>query len=170
MATAGRRNGADRADGSSIDDGTAAAAPHAGELAQRQLVAGAEAMSQLFARYEAMQRAQLHVVERAALLHRQAADNLRKASSPMELASVQGTLLVYQFQEAMRFWQEWMTAATRAGGEVAQGAAAGGTPLGDGAASPAASAMNAAMSAAGPMAEAFQQMFVAPLQAAAKPH
>lgn len=169
MATSTKRTVADAGDGDLTEAGAGPAAWQ--DVAQRQLATAAEAASQMFSRVEAMQRTQLQLVERAALLHRQAADNLRKATSPFELASVQGTLWVYQCQEAMRFWQEWMGVLARAGGEAAQAAsAARGAAAGDGADAGTTGAMGAAMNAAAPMAEAFQQMFMAPLQAAAKPH
>ena len=169
MATSTRRAAGDTADTAASDTGTGAAGWH--DVAQRQLATAADAAGQLFSRVEAMQRTQLQLVERAALPHRQAADNLRKATSPIELATVQGTLLVYQYQEAMRFWQEWMTVMTRAGNDAARAVSGNGAATAeDGIDANAAAAVGAAMNAAAPMAEAFQQMFMAPLQAAAKPH
>jgi hypothetical protein len=105
--------------------------------------------------------------QRAALLHSQAAENLRKASSPVELVSIQSTLVMYEFQEAMRYWQELMSAGAKAGSEMARRAPQADAQ--DGAAtSPGAAMVGAAMSAAAPMADAFQQMFTAPLKAAAQ--
>lgn len=170
MATSSKRT-SDRPDGAA-NDGAATTGSFAGlpELTQRQMVAAVDAMSQLFSRYESMHRAQLHLAERAVLLHRQAADNLRKANSPMELASIQGTLVMYQFQEATRFWQEWMGAMVKAGSESTASATASNASSADSTPTSAAAAVGAAMSAAAPMAEAFQQMFMAPLHTAQPTH
>ena len=169
MATAGKRATTERTE-EDTGEGASAASAVAGlpEFSQRQMALAAEAMSQWFSRLEALQRAQLHMSERAVLLHRQAADNLRRATSPVELMTVQGTLAMYQFQEGARFWQEWLSAANKVATDSANTAkaATGGAADTTGAQSPAAAAMGAAMTAAGPMAEAFQQMFMAPLQAA----
>jgi hypothetical protein len=145
--------------------GFASAAGTVSEFQRQQLAAGAEALCNFFRAAQALQQAQLQMGQRAALLHSQAADNLRKATSPMELASVQSTLVVYQFQEAMRYGQELAAALAKCGGEMlkppqrAQDAAPA-------SASPAASMMGAAMNAAAPMADAIQQMFTAPMKAA----
>jgi hypothetical protein len=147
----------------------ASAAGTLAEIHRQQLAAGAEVLSSFFRATEALQQVQLQMGQRAALLHSQAADNIRKATSPMELVSVQSTLVMYEFQEAMRFSQELVTAMARSGGEMlrpmqaAQNGAAAGS---GGTASPAATMMGAAMTAAGPMADAFQQMFTAPMKAA----
>lgn len=158
-----------RTTGSGTDaDGTPAAQTAAAtfaEIGRQQMAASADALTVWFRAAQAMQQAQLHMGQRAALLHSQAAENIRKASSPMELASIQSTLMVYEFQEMVRYWQELSTAAAKAGGEAMR-------PVqqqdGSGATSPAATMVGAAMNAAAPMAEAFQQMFSAPMKAAAQ--
>lgn len=147
--------------------GLAGAAGTVAEVSRQQLAATAEAFSVFFRATEAIQQAQLQMGQRAALLHSQAAENIRKATSPIELASIQSTLLMYQMQEAMRYWQEMMAATAKASGElmrpgqVQQEAGAGATGA-------ATSVMGAAMNAAGPMADVFQQMFTAPLKAASQ--
>lgn len=147
--------------------GGLAAATSWAELSRQQMAASAEALGALFRAGEAIQRAQLQMGQRAALLHSQAADNIRKASTPMELMTIQSTLAMYEFQEGLRFWQELLAASAKAGGELlrpptAPPEATAGAP------SAAATMMGAAMNAAGPMADAFQQMFAAPLKAAAQ--
>ena len=140
--------------------GTAGAFAEAG---RQQMATAVESLGVMFRAAEALQQAQLHMAQRAALLHGQAAENIRKATSPMELASIQSTLLLYEFQEAMRYWQELMGASAKAGAEIARHAP---RETADEAASPGVAMMGAAMSAAAPMADAFQQMFTAPLKAA----
>jgi hypothetical protein len=145
--------------------GLATAVGTVSEFQRQQLAAGAEALCTFFRAAEAVQQAQLQMGQRAALLHSQAADNLRKASSPLELASIQSTLVVYEFQEAMRYGQELVAALAKSSGEMLRPpqAAQGDTTAG---ASPAATMMGAAMNAAAPMADAIQQMFTAPMKAA----
>jgi len=146
--------------------GFASAAGTVSEFQRQQLAACAEALSNFFRAAQAVQQAQLQMGQRAALLHSQAADNLRKATSPMELASVQSTLAVYEFQEAMRYGQELAAALTKCGSEMLKPPQGMNEAPAAGAASPAASMMGAAMNAAGPMADAIQQMFTAPMKAA----
>jgi len=145
--------------------GFATAAGTVSEFQRQQLAVGAEALSNFFRAAESVQQAQLQMGQRCALLHSQAADNLRKASSPLELASIQSTLVMYEFQEAMRYGQELMTAFAKSSGEMLkppQGMQDASSP----GVSPAATMMGAAMNAAGPMADAIQQMFAAPMKAA----
>ncbi|CAA9441446.1 MAG: hypothetical protein AVDCRST_MAG51-3320 [uncultured Ramlibacter sp.] len=131
----------------------------AADMARQQLAVAAESMAQMLRAGERLQQANLHLAQRAALLHRQAAENLRKASSPMELATIQGTLLLYQCQESLRFMQELTFAGARIGSEavesepVQSAASAASTP-----ASAAQAAASAAMNAAAPMVQAWQQM------------
>jgi len=168
MATQTKRSGsASSADADEVTGGVQAAAGTAAEISRQQMAALAEGMSAMFRAAGAIQQAQMQMGERAALLHAQAAENIRKASSPMELLTIQSTLAAYQVQEAVRYWQELSAAVAKAGGQMmrpGQGAEqAGGAADG----SAAASMMGAAMNAAAPMADALQQMFTAPLRAAA---
>ena len=162
MATSSKRSsstGAADADATQVL-GTAGAFA---EASRQQMATAVESLGVMFRAAEALQQAQLHMAQRAALLHGQAAENIRKATSPMELASIQSTLLLYEFQEAMRYWQELMGASAKAGAEIARHSP---RETVDEATSPGAAMMGAAMSAAAPMADAFQQMFTAPLKAA----
>jgi len=135
------------------------------DATRQQMATAVESLGVMFRAAEALQQAQLHMAQRAALLHGQAAENIRKATSPMELVSIQSTLLLYEYQEAMRYWQELMGASAKAGAEIARRAPREAAEDGV-ATSPGAAMMGAAMSAAAPMADAFQQMFTAPLKAA----
>jgi hypothetical protein len=136
------------------------------EASRQQMATAVESLGVMFRAAESLQQAQLHMAQRAALLHAQAAENIRKASSPVELVSIQSTLLLYEYQEAMRYWQELMGASAKAGAEMARRRAPREAADDGVATSPGAAMMGAAMSAAAPMADAFQQMFTAPLKAA----
>lgn len=167
MATQSRRSQQAAADGANeAAAGLASVAGTLAEIHRQQLAAGVDVLCSMFRATEALQQVQLQMGQRASLLHSQAADNIRKATSPMELVSVQSTLVMYEFQEAMRYGQELMAALAKSGGEImrpvqaAQGGATGNSG------SPTATMMGAAMNAAGPMADAFQQMFTAPMKAA----
>lgn len=169
MATQTRRPAQGTGDEASEVPGAslASAAGTLAEIHRQQLAAGVEVLSGMFRAAESLQQVQLQMGQRAALLHSQAADNIRKATSPMELVSVQSTLVMYEFQEAMRYGQELVTAMAKSGGEMlrpvqAAQASTGATANG----SPAATMMGAAMNAAVPMADAIQQMFTAPMKAA----
>lgn len=144
-------------------------------MARQQLAAQAEQMATLFCIQEHLLQAQLHMGQRVALMHRQAAENFRQADTAADLATLQSTLLVYGWQETMRWWQEMLLAGGRAGSSAlaAARAAADAQPAPSQApaptVSPAAQAMEAAITAAAPMADAFQQMFTAPFRPSA-PH
>lgn len=167
MATQTKRNANETPDdpGQAAMVGFATAVGTVSEFQRQQLAAGAEALSSIFRAAEAIQQAQLQMGQRCALLHSQAADNLRKAGSPVELASIQSTLVVYEFQEAMRYGQELVAAFAKTSGEMLKPSQlAQDAPLTG--ASPAAAVMGAAINAAAPMADAIQQMFTAPMKAA----
>ncbi|RYY88553.1 MAG: hypothetical protein EOO24_34035 [Comamonadaceae bacterium] len=160
---AGTEQGIEGAEGAAAEASPAMPA-QAADFTRQQLVAAATSTAALFRRLERLQLAQQHLAQRAALLHSQAADNLRKATTPMELATIQGTLLMYQWQEGARFWQELLAAGTAPGGESPQASAAEGV-MG----SPAAAATAAAMNAAAPMVQAWQQLFT-PAADGQRPH
>jgi hypothetical protein len=168
MATRTTRSSNGQATGAASAAENGAAPPLAGaEMARQQLVLAAQSMAHWCRTVERFQQAQQHLAQRASLLHSQAADNLRKATSPMELASIQGTLLVYQWQEGARFLQELMVVGASAGreGELPDVDNAADNP----AAAAAQAATNAALSAAGPMVQAWQQLFTPP-QDGERPH
>jgi hypothetical protein len=168
MATRSGRSTSSDASDSATDSTDTHAVPQAtgADVARQQLVAATQSMATLFRNLERFQQAQQHFAQRAALLHSQAADNLRKATSPMELVSIQGTLVMYQWQEGARYLQELMVAGAGMGRDGAEPSidAAAGTP---GSAAQAATA--AAMNAAAPMVQAWQHMFT-PTQEGERAH
>lgn len=171
MATSSRRTEAAPAAADQTENAAIAGAVPFAEIARNQLAMGAEALSAWFTASEAVQQAQMQMGQRAALLHRQAAENLRKATSPLEVLTIQSTLAMYQMQEAMRFSQEMLAATGKAGQQMMRPLQQDGAgSAADGAGSAAANMVGAAMNAAGPMADAFQQMFTAPLKAAQQAH
>ncbi|HZY19530.1 MAG TPA: phasin family protein [Ramlibacter sp.] len=157
------------------DDVTASATANAvnvaSEMARQHMTVAADLMAVMFRANEALQMTQMQMSQRAALLHRQAADNMRRASSPMELMSIQSSLVVYECQEAMRYWQELMMAAARVGNESLQRSQL--EPGATGAATQGPTNMaGAAMNAAAPMMQAWQQMFTGAMNGGAtqQPH
>ena len=131
------------------------------ENARQQLARSIDWMAAAFRAGESLQQPQLQMSQRAALLHSQAADNVRKATTPLELMQIQSTLLMYEWQEATRYTQELFLACTRA---FAQPAPNGSTTQSTASASTAAGAMpDAGMGMAAPMMQAWQQIFSASL-------
>lgn len=148
------------------ETGATAVAAQWPELSRQQFARSVDLMAAAFRAGQAVQQVNLQMSERAALLHSQAAENARKATSPTELLQIQSTLMVYEWQEATRYSQELLLACSRAVGQPT--AAALGEQAGNGAASAAAKVgglADAAIGAAGPMVQAWQQMFTPGTQA-----
>lgn len=142
----------------------AAVAAQLPELSRQQFARSVDLMAAAFRAGQAVQQVNLQMSERAALLHAQAAENARKATSPTELLQIQSTLMVYEWQEITRYSQELMLACSRAVGQPAAAvlgeqtaSATSGSPMAGGLA-------DAAIGAAGPMVQAWQQMFTAGTQ------
>lgn len=134
-------------------NGTPAALP---EVSRQQVARSIDWMAAAFRTGEALQQVNVQMSQRAALLHSQAAENARKASSPTELFQIQSTLLMYEWQEMTRYSQELMLAYARAMGQpsttmVGEQAGASSSALGG--------LTDVAMGAAAPMVQAWQQMF-----------
>ncbi len=138
-------------------------------LSRQQLVWAADTMALLFRAGESFQQAQLHMAQRAALLNQQAAENLRSAETPLELASIQANLLAYEYQEAMRYFQELLLAGAKAS-TVSGRAEPREESVASNAADATAQVVEAAMNAAAPMAQAWQQMFTSPMKASSMAH
>jgi hypothetical protein len=121
-------------------------------MSRHQMVAAAEWMAQMFAAAQSLHGA-LH------LLHSQAAEDLRVASSPVEVAYIQWGLLVSGAQEGMRCWQDMLLAGMRQAPSRAAKQAPEQSPeaqQAEAAAAMAANAASAAMNAAAPMMQAWQ--------------
>jgi hypothetical protein len=127
------------------------------EVSRQQVARSIDWMAAAFRTGEALQQVNVQMSQRAALLHSQAAENARKASSPTELLQIQSTLLMYEWQEMTRYSQELMLACARAMGQPTT------TTVGESGAGASSSALggltDAAMGAAAPMVQAWQQMF-----------
>lgn len=148
-------------------DATTGVAAQLPELSRQQFARSVDLMAAAFRAGQAVQQVNLQMSERAALLHSQAAENARKATSPTELMQIQSTLMVYEWQEITRYSQELMLACARAVGQPAAAALGEQTANGTAAASKAgglADAAMGAMGAAGPMVQAWQQMFTPGMQ------
>ena len=141
--------------------GVAAVAAQLPELSRQQFARSVDLMAAAFRAGQAMQQVNLQMSERAALLHSQAAENARKATSPTELLQIQSTLMVYEWQEMTRYSQELLLAYSRAVGQPAAAVLGEQTANGTAAASKAGGLADAAIGAAGPMVQAWQQMFTA---------
>ena len=135
-------------------NGMTAAAP---EMSRHQFARAVDWMAAGFRAAGEVQQVNLQMGERAALLLTQAAENARKAGSPNELVQIQSTLMLYEWQEMTRYSQELMLAFARvAGQQPANGAAEHGASSTSKGTSGLA---DAAIGAAAPMVQAWQQVF-----------
>jgi hypothetical protein len=134
-----------------------ASASTAPEMSRQQFARAVDMAAAGFRAIGELQKVNLQMGERAALLLSQAADNARKAGSPMELAQIQSQLVVYEWQEVTRYSQELMVAFTRLASQPAT--ASLGEHGASASSSKAANGLADAMGAAAPMVQAWQQVF-----------
>jgi hypothetical protein len=78
----------------------------------------AQGTSALLQGAQAFHQVQLQMLQRMALVHQQAAEKLRAATSPTEMVALQGQLMVQGWQQAMQYGQELMTASMKVQGEM----------------------------------------------------
>ncbi len=88
------------------------------EHTRESLAQIAQGTSALLSRAQAFQQVQLQMLQRVALVHQQAADKLRSATSPSEMVALQGQLLFQGWQEAMQYGQELMAASIKVQSEL----------------------------------------------------
>jgi hypothetical protein len=94
---------------SETDDGTSGV---------ESLAQVAQGTSALLQGAQAFHQVQLQMLQRMALVHQQAAEKLRAATSPSEMVTLQGQLMVQGWQQAMQYGQELMTASMKVQGEM----------------------------------------------------
>ena len=146
------------------DTSAAAGAMQWPDLSRQQFARSVDLMAAAFRAGQAVQQVNLQMSERAALLHSQAAENARKATSATELLQIQSTLMLYEWQEMTRYSQELMLACSRAVGQPASAVLGEQTASGAATAAKAGGLADAAIGAAGPMVQAWQQMFTPGMQ------
>jgi hypothetical protein len=129
------------------------------EMTRAQMALTDDWLAQMFRTSESLQRTHQQFSERVALLHRQAAQNLRHAANPAELAFIQSNLMMSWMQDASRLCLDMMMVATKLG--TRPGASGAQTE----AVETATHAASVAMSAAVPMMQAWQLLFTAPMEA-----
>ncbi|AEG91731.1 phasin family protein [Ramlibacter tataouinensis] len=135
---------------SNTPDGDAGAKDMAGATRQ-PLAAIAQTSATMLRAVGAWHQVNLQMLERAAVGQQQAAERLRQASSPAEVATVQSGLVMAGVGESMQYLQDLMNASLRIQGELM--ASANPQQGGAGVANP--------MTA--PLVQAWQSMFTAPL-------
>ncbi|MEJ5991316.1 phasin family protein [Ramlibacter sp. PS3R-8] len=99
------------------DDTTSSVESSAGPT-RESLARVAQGASTLLQGAQAFQEVQLQMLQRATLVHEQAAERLRAATSPAEVLALQGQMLVQGWQQAMQYGQELMTASMKVQGEM----------------------------------------------------
>ena len=134
------------------------------EMSRQQFARTVDWMASGFRAAGELQQVNLQMGERAALLLHQAADNARKASSPTELVQIQSTLMLYEFQEMTRYSQELMLAFAR----VSQPGNGATEQVANGSSKATAGLADAALGAAAPMVQAWQQVFTGMVPEAAQ--
>ncbi|MBL0422351.1 phasin family protein [Ramlibacter sp. AW1] len=148
------------------DSDATAGAHTVADATRQQMASSASAASAMLRSLDVFHQTQQHMLQRAALLQEQTAERLRQASTPMELLSIQSSLMMASLTELAQYSQEMMLASLKAQnefmrpGDQQQQTAAG-------AATQAASA-----AAASPLFQAWQAVFTAPMNGAAslRPH
>lgn len=99
-------------------DDTTSGVDSSAEQTRESLAQVAQGASTLLQGAQAFQQVQLQMLQRMALVHQQAAEKLRSATSPSELVALQGQLMVQGWQQAMQYGQEMMTASMKVQGEM----------------------------------------------------
>lgn len=148
----------------SAPHGAAHTAPHEPELAagssafadltRQQLANTASTTGALLRAMDTFQQTQQHMIQRAALLQERTADRLRNAASPIELVAIQSTVVLSGLSEWAQYSQELMLASLKAQSEFMRPA-----ELQQQSAAQAANA-------AGPLFQAWQSVFSAPMNGA----
>jgi hypothetical protein len=92
-------------------DDTTSGVESSAEHTRESLAQVAQGTSTLLHGAQAFQQVQLQMLQRMALVHQQAAEKLRSATSPSEMVALQGQLVVQGWQQAMQYGQELMSAS-----------------------------------------------------------
>jgi hypothetical protein len=130
-----------------INAGTSAVA----DVTRQQLASTATTACAMLRVMETFQQTQHHLIQRAALLQEQTADRLRSANSPAELMAINSTVLLSSLSEIAQYAQELMLASLKAQGEFMRPA------------EQQQQAVSSTASAAGPLFQAWQSVFTAPM-------
>lgn len=99
-------------------DETTSTVESTAEHTRESLAQVAQGTSTLLQGAQAFQQVQLQMLQRVALVHQQAAEKLRTATSPSEIVALQGQLLFQGWQEALQYGQELMGASMKVQGEM----------------------------------------------------
>lgn len=103
---------------SSESDDTTSSVESSAEHTRESLAQVAQGASTLLQGAQAFQQVQLQMLQRVTLVHQQAAEKLRQATSPSEMVALQGQLMVQGWQQAMQYGQELMTASMKVQSEM----------------------------------------------------
>lgn len=133
---------------SDITNGTGALA----DLARQQMATGATTACAMLRALETFHQPQQHMIQRAALLQEQTADRLRSAVSPIELVAIHSTVMMSGLSEMAQYAQEMMLASIKAQSEFLKPAQQQQQSASQG------------VGAAGPLFQAWQSVFTAPMQ------
>lgn len=133
-----------------LNAGTSAVA----DITRQQMASTATTACAMLRAMDTFQQTQQHMIQRAALLQEQTADRLRNASSAAELMAINSTVLLSSFSELAQYGQELLLASLKAQSEFMRPA------------EQQQQAVSSSASAAGPLFQAWQSVFTAPMYAA----
>ena len=83
----------------------------AADFGRQQSVVASESAQAMFRGFEAMRKIQEEAARETSQKHAAAAQRLRNDCSPAEMMAVQSDLLRFDFDAAVRYWQELVAAA-----------------------------------------------------------
>lgn len=132
-----------------IANGTGALA----DLARQQMATTATTACALLRAMETFHQPQQHMIQRAAMLQEQTAERLRNAVSPIELVAIHSTVMMSSMSEMAQFAQEMMLASIKAQSEFLKPSQQQQQSM-----------ASQGAGAAGPLFQAWQSVFTAPMQ------
>lgn len=141
-------------DNAASDTDTASGQNAVAEATRQQMASTASAASAMLRTLESFQQTQQHLIQRAALLQEQTAERLRNASTPVEVLSIQSTMMMSGFTDLAQYAQELMLASLKAQEAMRP-------------AEPQATTAMPMVGTAAPLFQAWQAVFTAPMNGAA---
>lgn len=128
------------------------------DSARQPMALAMQASARMLRAAEVVQQTNLQMLQRAALSQQQAAEKLREAGTGPELMSVQSGLWMTSVVEAVRYTSDLMNATVRLQSEM----------LSTSPTAPTTTTASSAGAGMAPMVQAWQNMFMAPLNAASQ--
>lgn len=142
-------------DHNSADGDVSAGTSALADMTRQQMASSCSTACAMLRAIDTLQQTQTHMIQRAALLQEQTADRLRSAGSPAEVMAIQSTVMMSSLSEMAQYGQEMLLASLKAQSEFMRPAEQQQQTVASSA------------GAAGPLFQAWQSVFTAPMQSAA---